>query len=202
MMWRCGGAALRLMRRRLVLAVIFVSSLSYCIISLLRDNNNAVDSEVQDIVMERKHPFIWRTLQEHNETTVESTSCRNSIQGKVLVVDDRGFVCHRPDVLSSGCCNSLSHTTKQYSCATCSEGHCCVIYEYCVACCLHPDKKEILEAILDKVSVQHNVLFASVNDHFELCLAKCRTNSQSVHHENSYRDPKRKHCFGEDVPGS
>lgn len=37
MMWRCGGAALRLMRRRLVLAVIFVSSLSYCIISLLRD---------------------------------------------------------------------------------------------------------------------------------------------------------------------
>lgn len=41
----------------------------------------------QDISIERK-PFVWRTLQEHNDT--ESIICRNSVQGKMLIVDDRG----------------------------------------------------------------------------------------------------------------
>lgn len=51
-----------------------------------------MDTEDQDIILERKHPFVWRTLQAHNETALENASCRNSIQGKVLVVDDRGIV--------------------------------------------------------------------------------------------------------------
>lgn len=41
----------------------------------------------QDISIERK-PFVWRTLQEHNETN--DSICRNSVQGKTLLVDDRG----------------------------------------------------------------------------------------------------------------
>lgn len=65
-------------------------------------------------------------------------------------------------------------------------------------------QKHVLQNVLGKAS--ENVLFASVTDHFELCLAKCRTSSQSVHHENSYRDPRAKHCYGEtpqlDVPQS
>ena len=44
----------------------------------------------------------------------------------------------------------------------------------------------------DRCTVQaaekNNVLFVSVSDHFELCLAKCRTSSTSVQHENTYRD--------------
>lgn len=59
----------------------------------------------------------------------------------------------------------------------------------------------MLENLLGKAAAQNNVLFASVSDHFELCLAKCRTNSQSVQHENSYKDPEAKHCFGEKAPG-
>lgn len=61
-------------------------------------------------------------------------------------------------------------------------------------------QKDVLESILKKATEQNNVLFASVSDHFELCLAKCRTNSQSVQHENSYKDPKSKHCYGETAP--
>lgn len=57
-----------------------------------------------------------------------------------------------------------------------------------------------MENVLGKASEQNSVLFASVTDHFELCLAKCRTNSQSVQHENSYKDPKAKHCYGELPP--
>uniref|UniRef100_A0AC11E7M6 SREBF pathway regulator in golgi 1 n=3 Tax=Laurasiatheria TaxID=314145 RepID=A0AC11E7M6_SHEEP len=40
----------------------------------------------------------------------------------------------------------------------------------------------------------------AVEDHFELCLAKCRTSSQSVQHENTYRDPIAKYCYGESPP--
>lgn len=61
-------------------------------------------------------------------------------------------------------------------------------------------QKEVLENVLGKASEQNSVLFASVTDHFELCLAKCRTNSQSVQHENSYKDPRAKYCYGELAP--
>lgn len=69
-----------------------------------------------------------------------TTNCRNSIQGKALIVDDRGFVCSRSDLLWTGCCNTENKYTKQYKCETCNEINCCRIYEYCVSCCLHPDK--------------------------------------------------------------
>lgn len=57
-------------------------------------------------------------------------------------------------------------------------------------------QKELLEQVLAKASGRQIAVFASVKDHFELCLAKCRTDSHSVQHENKYRDPKSKHCYG------
>lgn len=50
---------------------------------------------------------------------------------------------------------------------------------------------------MEKASRRQMTMFASVRDNFELCLAKCRTDSNSVKHENKYRDPKAKHCFGQ-----
>ncbi|CAG9817779.1 unnamed protein product [Phaedon cochleariae] len=107
------------------------------------------------------------------------------------------YVCPRHEVLENGCCNDAISGVLQYPCDTCKPNNCCAIYEYCIACCLHPDKREVLETVLSKASEMNNVLFASVTDHFELCLAKCRTNSQSVQHENSYKDPRAKHCYGD-----
>lgn len=52
----------------------------------------------------------------------------------------QGFVCHRVDQLGTGCCNKESETTQKYACDTCNKHGCCAIYEYCVSCCLHPDK--------------------------------------------------------------
>jgi len=68
-----------------------------------------------------------------------------------LIVDDRGVVCSRHEVLSNGCCateqrqtpknEALSMARKEkYCCKTCNPQGCCTIYEYCVSCCLHPDK--------------------------------------------------------------
>ncbi|VVC90801.1 unnamed protein product [Leptidea sinapis] len=76
---------LRFIRRPLVLGIIFASSLTYCIVSFLREGTNK-HIVYQDVSLDKK-PFIWRTLQEHNETS--DWECRNSVQGKSLIVDDR-----------------------------------------------------------------------------------------------------------------
>ncbi|XP_018322182.1 UPF0454 protein C12orf49 homolog [Agrilus planipennis] len=193
------AALIRFIRRRIVLGIIFTLSLIYCIVSFI-DKEDFLNNDPPPPVR-RTQPFIWRTLQEHNSSNDGEIYCRNSVQGKVLIVDDRGFVCPRIEILSNGCCNEISSTVTQYSCETCKHNNCCAIYEYCISCCLHPDKKDMLESVLGKATEQNNVIFASVADHFELCLAKCRTNSQSVQHENSYKDPKAKHCYGDTDPG-
>lgn len=105
---------------------------------------------------------------------------------------------------SGGCCDLDKHNPKRFSCETCNQLNCCEVMEYCVACCLEPGQKTLLQKVLsqqfDLLSNQANrgiqALFAYVKDHFELCLAKCRTSSQSVQHENSYKNDKFKYCFG------
>lgn len=189
---------MRIIRKRIVLGLIFAVSFTYCVVSFVKENSSQ-SNEIESLPVRRfQQPFLWHSVQDDsNGTDVKVTTCRNSVQGKVLIVDDRGYICSRTDVLSTGCCNTDIDTTKQYSCETCKDNGCCSIYEYCISCCLHPDKKNVLQNVLGKASETFNVLFASVTDHFELCLAKCRTSSQSVQHENSYRDPRAKHCYGE-----
>ncbi|XP_015782227.1 UPF0454 protein C12orf49 homolog [Tetranychus urticae] len=133
-----------------------------------------------------------------NLNVKKTETCRNSVQGKVLIADDKGYICARHDLTSGGCCPTSNPTTKRYSCETCNSSGCCAIFEYCISCCMEPDKKPLLQQIIaNGGSPSVGVLFASITDHFEFCLTKCRTSSQSVQHENSYRDPRAKHCYGE-----
>ncbi|XP_077018065.1 SREBP regulating gene protein-like [Tamandua tetradactyla] len=48
--------------------------------------------------------------------------------------------------------------------------------------------KLFLEHFLNGAAVAFQDLFMTVKDHFELCLTKCRNSSQSMQHENTYRD--------------
>lgn len=193
---------LRFLKRRVVLAIIFLVSFLYCISSLYWQGSNGIGENVDSPpVPLPPDSFQWHHPHDpDNETSVKVSSCRNSVQGKVLIADDRGYVCPRNDVLSNGCCSVVSLATKRYSCETCQDSGCCSIYEHCISCCLRPEKKALLQRILGKASETFNILFASITDHFELCLTKCRTSSQSVQHENSYRDPRAKHCYGEAPP--
>ncbi|XP_057553984.1 SREBP regulating gene protein-like isoform X1 [Hippopotamus amphibius kiboko] len=50
-----------------------------------------------------------------------------------------------------------------------------------------------LEHFLNWAAVAFQNLFMAVEDHFELCLAKCRTSSQRVQHKNTYGDPIAKY---------
>lgn len=58
--------------------------------------------------------------------------------------------------------------------------------------------------VLNEANARKNILLLNVKDHFELCLAKCRTSSISVQHENVYINPVNKHCFrkGPKSPGA
>ncbi|UYV84713.1 C12orf49 [Cordylochernes scorpioides] len=134
-----------------------------------------------------------------NFNKIEISSCRNSIQGKFLITDDKGYVCSRHQVLRNGCCSSLSARNKRYECNTCNpEIHCCKIYEYCVSCCLDPEKEILLKDFLAKTNLRQT--YESVKDKFEFCLLKCRTSSKSVRIEHVYKDPNAKYCYGEGPP--
>lgn len=137
---------MRILRKRIVLGIIFAVSLTYCVLSFMREADDSLNNEIETVPVRRlNQQFLWHSVKDDvNGSNVKVTTCRNSVQGKVLIVDDRGYVCSRTDILSSGCCNTDSETTKRYSCETCKDNGCCSIYEYCISCCLHPDKKKFI----------------------------------------------------------
>lgn len=52
-----------------------------------------------------------------------------------------------------------------------------------------------MEKALEMATGRQTALFATVKDQFELCMAKCRTDSHSVQHENKYKNPDNKFCY-------
>uniref|UniRef100_A0A452U297 SREBP regulating gene protein n=1 Tax=Ursus maritimus TaxID=29073 RepID=A0A452U297_URSMA len=151
-------------------------------------------------VQDHDQPIPWKVQFHLGNSSRPGNQCRNSIQGKHLITDELGYICERKDLLVNGCCNVNVPGTKQYRCDGCLPHGCCGAYEYCVSCCLQPSKQLLLERFLNRAAVAFQNLFMAVEDHFELCLAKCRTSSQSVQHENTYRDPIAKYCYGESPP--
>ncbi|XP_014477464.1 PREDICTED: LOW QUALITY PROTEIN: UPF0454 protein C12orf49 homolog [Dinoponera quadriceps] len=239
---------IRLIRRRLVLGLIFALSLTYCAFSLLRNEKRSlsIDSDLDDMdpmmindnnedlmpdddtLPEQSRtsgkPPLWQMeLLERavntanvdaanlNESDASTQPCRNSIQGKALIVDERGIVCARHEVLPNGCCRMEQKQTpksedtpimarrERYSCKTCNPQGCCTIYEYCVSCCLHPGKqiKGRKDVVSAKAQKEEDAVRTRIRnlDRFQICLAACRTSSASVRHENTYKDPFAKHCY-------
>ncbi|KAM4827777.1 SREBP regulating gene protein isoform 1-T1 [Thomomys bottae] len=194
MVWR------RLLRKRWVLALVFGLSLVYFLGSTFKQEERAVRDRSLLQVQDHEQPIPWKVQFNLGNSSRPSNQCRNSIQGKHLITDELGYVCERKDILANGCCDTSVPSTKQYCCDGCLASGCCGAYEYCVSCCLQPSKQLLLERFLNRAAVAFQNLFMAVEDHFELCLAKCRTSSQSVQHENTYRDPIAKYCYGESPP--
>ncbi|XP_073646218.1 SREBP regulating gene protein isoform X5 [Tursiops truncatus] len=196
MVWR------RLLRKRWVLALVFGLSLVYFLTSTFKQEERAVRDRNLLQVHDHDQPIPWKVQFNLGNSSRPSNQCRNSIQGKHLITDELGYVCERKDLLVNGCCNVNVPGTKQYCCDGCLSNGCCSAYEYCVSCCLQPNKQLLLERFLNRAAVAFQNLFMAVEDHFELCLAKCRTSSQmgafTQRYEMSPRQchPTRKgHCF-------
>lgn len=69
-------------------------------------------------------------------------------------ISHSGYVCERKDLLVNGCCNVNAPRSRQYTCKSCLPNGCCSVYEYCVSCCLQPDKVTPLLSP-ESNSVQH-----------------------------------------------
>jgi len=199
----------RFLRRRLVVGFLLLLSVLLLAANLAWHYSSLVRAEQGSMLRLRKlnQPFNWHLEEAENVNNSNNKSseiiatCRNSVQGKTLIADDRGFVCSRFDVESSGCCSVNASSSVRFWCSECDTNlSCCGQYEACLSCCLRPQQKTELQQILNTAADNNDVLFVSVSDHFELCLAKCRTSSSSVHHENSYRNPKKKFCYGKNPP--
>jgi len=161
--------------------------------------------EEESILHLRKlnQPFAWQEeeVEGRNVSQEAIATCRNSVQGRETIADDRGYVCDRSELLASGCCDANSSTAGRFLCTSCDQvAACCGSYEDCISCCLRPEQRPGLQQILNRAAESNNVLFVSVSDHFELCLAKCRTSSSSVQHENTYRNKMNKFCYGKNPP--
>ncbi|XP_032991834.1 UPF0454 protein C12orf49 homolog [Lacerta agilis] len=190
----------RLLRKRWVLGVVFGLSLIYFLSSTFKQEERAVRDRNLLQVQDEDHPIAWRVQFNSGNGSQPGNQCRNSVQGKLLITDELGYICERKDLLMNGCCDVKAPSAKLYSCESCLPNGCCSIYETCVSCCLQPNKQRLLEHFLNRAAVAFRNLFMAVEDHFELCLAKCRTSSQSVQHENTYRNPIAKYCYGEYPP--
>nr|CAB3226514.1 UPF0454 protein C12orf49 homolog [Phallusia mammillata] len=206
---------LRSLRKRWVLFAIFFTSLLYFAYNVLqpvpnivnKDQNHLQVADYQIKVESVLHALKWHVSEEISENNGSKVvlgkppRCRNSLQGKSLIADEKGYVCKRIDVSNSGCCDFVSNSTFRYQCSSCMSSNCCFIYEHCVSCCMHPNKKSLLEKVVrESGSTLHKTMFLSIHDQFELCLSKCRTSSSSVQHENMYRNTKLKYCFGVKIP--
>ncbi|XP_059532428.1 SREBP regulating gene protein isoform X3 [Myotis daubentonii] len=174
MVWR------RLLRKRWVLALVFGLSLVYFLTSTFKQEERAVRDRNLLQVQDHDQPILWKVQFNLGNSSRPSNQCRNSIQGKHLITDELGYVCERKDLLVNGCCNVNVPGTKQYCCDGCLTNGCCSAYEHCVSCCLQPNKQLLLERFLNRAAVAFQNLFMAVEDHFELCLAKCRTSSQGL----------------------
>jgi len=117
-------------------------------------------------------------LQKSILSSLFGADCLNTVQGKGLLTDNYGAVCHRHDINKEGCCVQY---IDRYSCKTCrSDVKCCESYEYCVSCCV---TKRLPEG---QVSVSVEI--------FSNCVRDCRTSSHSTRHGNEYKH-KLTHCY-------
>ena len=119
----------------------------------------------------------------------DSSHCLNSLQGRSLIVDDRGVVCPLQSVSAvSGCCVD-EEAVAALSCRSCrSDLGCCHSYEFCVSCCMREEEGE-----------EGGEGGGGASDVFARCLNLCRTSSRSVHHGNVYRTAFH-HCYTAQPP--
>lgn len=145
------------------------------------------------ILVLHNHPT---SINEANRNNSASDTLRNRVCTMPHLRLRIGYTCDISDVDTSrpGCCNLNAVSTSRYSCESCSsDTNCCLLYEHCVACCMHPDRRSF------RAQLRRNALLAKFSrqvrsDPFALCAAACRSNSRSVVHENAYKNSQH-HCY-------
>lgn len=119
--------------------------------------------------------------------------CRNE-RTHWLTVDSRAVVCESTAVDEvSGCCVGKDARYLPWKCATMCTRSCCTDYAMCVSCCLTRGKYR--RKLPLRITKSHIVTMGA----FDVCTFNCRTNSDSVIHENAYKSIYR-FCWGKESP--
>lgn len=129
----------------------------------------------------------------------QSKRCKTTVPTRRgTVTDSTGKVCTDTTIdRTTGCCNENALETSS-PCESCDLGTgCCQRMELCVACCMQSDSN-----MLEVSSKVKHFLFRELienEDWFGYCSLRCRTSSESVKQENSYRSHEH-HCFLQHAP--
>jgi hypothetical protein len=149
------------------------------------------------------------TLQHQNETKIipKKNKCRNTKQGKIWITDNQGYICKIEQVNQKTKCCEIPNlryffNNFRFSCSSCNNYGCCIIYEMCVSCCMNNDVEKVKffnkgkrKSVWEQFEKKKNqILFKKVKTIFDFCTTRCRTSSKSVMNENSYKS-NYKHCF-------
>jgi len=195
--------SVRMERRTWWGAVIGLTAVLFCLLWSLTENGRTssawASQSKRDGVVDRMPP----TLRRRNRRSIP---CWSTAASEDKVADERGFVCVTDEVQKSGtrrgCC-SPSTSSRMFSCDTCNPTtHCCMVYEYCVVCCMRPSHEEVRQVTLEKkpsLATYRGFLFN--RSAFEVCERICKTDASSLVHENAYRSAAH-HCFGMGPPPS
>jgi len=86
---------LRFLRSKLFLTAIFFASLTYFLVSFYSDGSALLTSneDVHELGSGRRplgHVFQWQGPEDNNLTKTKPSFCRNSVQGRALIADDKG----------------------------------------------------------------------------------------------------------------
>ncbi|CAG2205966.1 unnamed protein product [Mytilus edulis] len=150
-------------RRRWILLFILVVGCIVLLSNNLSKNSSLIEDDYETKHAIRRQPFQWKPnlpdVVSNNSTKI--VPCRNSVQGKLIIVDERGYICNRTELDNRGCCDVTLFSIYQ-SIAVIS-----VV-------------KSLLTRVLEEARQLGDRSLASVGDQFELCLAKCRTSSQVI----------------------
>ncbi|XP_049848614.1 SREBP regulating gene protein-like [Schistocerca gregaria] len=118
------------------------------------------------------------------------------------IVDSNGNVCRYGNIHeSTNCCltDGYIETNDSSSSPKCDKRYeCCALYEFCISCCLEATWSTLFLKFQKNKFLLDKFLFIQgglPKDVFDFCIAKCRTNSNSVVHENEFRS-KWKYCYG------
>lgn len=75
---------------------------------------------LRDIGHQRPNGTDWPSGAERGDHSASAfhVKCRNSVQGRQWIADDRGYVCPRASIRMNGCCRE-DPSSQRYSCHTC-----------------------------------------------------------------------------------
>ena len=169
----------------------------------LHDDDNDEPAEGRETLAEGHWPL--RGAEQRKLSSGSPPRCEHTVDGRLALVDDRGFVCPHRMIGYDGCCNlsaagATADIVRQFACDRCDASGCCDELEACISCCLKPKHRTGFSAALaSRPQAAKLARFKDLMTPLDTCVVLCRHTSEATVHENEYSS-ERHHCFAAAAP--